>query len=235
MCKGEDVRTCFNIVRETDVLERPVWLLKQSYVSNRAEVIRQMLSTQVQWPENTEILLADMPPSTASEVFSFFDNMESLLGCIIVTQPSEISALGMTRTIDFLRHKEIPIMGLVTMMDGYLCPSCGLVSHQLLSPKLAMEKVAKDCGVPFLISIPQTPDVGLLVGLLGCLIVTQPSEISALGMRHIVDTLRLLGGSHDAICARIAERQATSFFPPSSPWTPLLGCVIRLQSLQRGP
>ena len=53
-------------------------------------------------------------------------------------------------------------MGLVTMMDGYLCPSCGLVTHQLLSPKLAMEKVARDCGIPFLISIPQTPHVGLL-------------------------------------------------------------------------
>ena len=87
-----------------------------------------------------------MPPSTASEVFSFFDNMSGLLGCVIVTQPSDIAALGMTRTIDFLRHKEMPIMGLVTMMDGYLCPSCGLVKHQLLSPKLAMKKVAKDCG-----------------------------------------------------------------------------------------
>ena len=53
----------------------------------------------------------------------------------------------MTRTIDFLRHKGIPIIGLVSMMDGYLCPSCGLVTHQLLSPKLAMEKVVKDCGV----------------------------------------------------------------------------------------
>jgi Mrp family chromosome partitioning ATPase len=103
-----------------------------------------------------------MPPSTASEVFSFFDNMEYLLGCITVTQPSEISALGMTRTIDFLRHKEIPIMGLVTMRDGYSCPSFGLVTHQLLSPKLAMEKVAKGCGISFLKSIPQTPAVGLL-------------------------------------------------------------------------
>ena len=150
-----------------------------------------MLSTQVEWPENTEVLLADMPPSTASEVFSFFDNMSDLLGCIIVTQPSEISALGMTRTIDFLRHKETPIMGLVTMMDGYLCPACGLVTYQLLSPKLAMEKVAKGCGTTFLISIPQTPDVGLLARLLGCPIVTQPSDVLALAMRHIVDILRL--------------------------------------------
>ena len=58
-----------------------------------------MLSTQVEWPENTEILLADMPPSTASKVFSFFDNMSALLGCIIVTQPSETSALGMRDTV----------------------------------------------------------------------------------------------------------------------------------------
>ena len=146
LTQNADVRTCFKIVQETDVLERPVWLLKQTYVSNRAEVIRQMLSTQVEWPADTEILLADMPPSTASEVFSFFDNISGLLGVLIVSQPSDISALGMTRTIDFLRHKGIPIMGLVSMMDGYLCPSCSLVTHQLLSPKLDMEKIAKDCG-----------------------------------------------------------------------------------------
>jgi hypothetical protein len=68
----------------------------------------------------------------------------------------------MTRTIDFLRHKEIPIMALVTMMVWHLCPDCGKVTHQLLFPKLAMQKVAKGCGIPFLISIPQTPAVGLL-------------------------------------------------------------------------
>jgi hypothetical protein len=44
------------------------------------------------------------------------------------------------------------------------------VTHQLLFLKLAMEKVAKDCGLPFFMSIPQTPDVGLLVGLLGVFI-----------------------------------------------------------------
>ena len=37
-------------------------------------------------------------------------------------------------------------MGFVIMMDGYLCPDCGSVSHQLLSPKIAMEKLAKDCS-----------------------------------------------------------------------------------------
>ena len=63
---------------------------------------------------------------------------------------------------DIVRQKEIPIMGLVTMMDGYLCPSCSPVTHQLRSPKLAMEKVARDCRMPFLVFNPQNPDMGLL-------------------------------------------------------------------------
>jgi hypothetical protein len=44
------------------------------------------------------------------------------------------------------------MMGLVTVIG----------KASIDSPKLAMEKVANDCGVPFLMSIPQTPDVGLL-------------------------------------------------------------------------
>jgi ATP-binding protein involved in chromosome partitioning len=111
---------------------------------------------------DSTILTTCLFAPTTSEVFSSFEHMSQLLGVIIVTQPSEISALGMTRTVDFLRQKEIPILGLVTMMDGYLCPRCGKVSHQLLSPKLDMEKVARGCGLPLLISMPQTPDVGLL-------------------------------------------------------------------------
>ena len=97
-----------------------------------------LLSQQVHWPDDTEILLADMPPSTASEVFSFFENLTELLGVLIISQPSEISALGMRRTVDFLRLKEVPIIGLVSMMDGYLCPNCGKVSHQLLPPSSAL-------------------------------------------------------------------------------------------------
>jgi len=160
--KNPDVHSSFEIVQEADVYNHQAWYLKQTYVSNRASIIRQLLSEQVQWPDDTEILLADMPPSTASEVFSFFEHLSGLLGVIIVSQPSEISALGMRRTVDFLRLEEVPIIGLLSMMDGYLCPSCGRVSHQLLSPKLAMGKEARDCGIPFLMSIPQTPDMNAL-------------------------------------------------------------------------
>lgn len=153
-----DVRTAFKLTQELDIMDRPTWYLRQVYVSNRAEIVRQMLSTQIEWPEDMDIMLADMPPSTASEVFSFFDHLEGLTGVLIVSQPSEIAALGMTRTIDFLKQKRLPVIGLVSMMDGYLCPRCGEVSYQLLSPRLDMEKEARKCGVPWLAAIPQTPD-----------------------------------------------------------------------------
>ena len=57
------------------------------------------------------IHLPDMPLSTASEVFSFFEHLPSLLGVLIVSQPSEISAPGMRRTVDFLKLKEVLKMG----------------------------------------------------------------------------------------------------------------------------
>ena len=44
-----------------------------------ADYGKHRLSTQVEWPDDSEILLADMPPSTASEGFSFFDNVDALL------------------------------------------------------------------------------------------------------------------------------------------------------------
>lgn len=162
LAENIELRTSFKLVQELDALERPTWYLKQVYVSNRSEIIRQMLSEQVEWPEDLDVLLADMPPSTASEVFAFFENMGDLTGVVIVTQPSDISALGMTRTLDFLREKQIPIIGMVSMMDGYLCPECGKVTHQLLSPKLSIEKLARENRVPFLVAIPQSPDPGCL-------------------------------------------------------------------------
>jgi hypothetical protein len=106
---------------ETGIAEIPdevrKGLRKQAYVSNRAEVIRQMLYTQVEWPEKHRDFAADMPPSTASEVFSFFDNTSGLLGCFSVTKPSGISALGMRNPVCSLSLQEVPIIE--TMTRGY--------------------------------------------------------------------------------------------------------------------
>jgi len=53
------------------------------------------------------------------------------------------------RPVNVITPKSCWLAGLVTMMDGYLCPFCGLVTHQLLSPAEhcdVMCKTAREIG-----------------------------------------------------------------------------------------
>jgi len=111
----------------------------------------------VTWPEPLDFLIADLPPSTSNEMFSYLKQTKDLFGVIIVSQPTKISTIGLMRTIDLLRVKQIPIIGLVGNQDGFL--SChGEVEYQFLSPRVDLKGTAKKEGIPFLASIPQTGD-----------------------------------------------------------------------------
>ncbi|MBA7696477.1 Iron-sulfur cluster carrier protein [subsurface metagenome] len=88
-------------------------------------------------------------------MFSFFDQVNDLFGVFIVSQPSAISNTGLQRTIDLLRVKQIPIIGLVGNQDGFLCKH-GEIEYQFLSPRVDLKEIAKKAGIPFLASIPQT-------------------------------------------------------------------------------
>ncbi|GAJ03116.1 unnamed protein product, partial [marine sediment metagenome] len=88
-------------------------------------------------------------------MFSFFEQVESLFGVVVVSQPTRISTIGLQRTIDLLRVKQIPIIGLVANQDGFL-NRLGEIEYQFLSPRVDLEEVARKAKIPFLISIPQT-------------------------------------------------------------------------------
>ena len=117
--------------------------------------VRELLSEIVTWPETLDYLIADLPPTSSDEMFSFFHQVRDLHGVIIVSLPTQIANIGLTRTIDLLRVRQIPIIGLVANMDGFLTTR-GEVEYQFLSPRVELREVAKKCGIPFLVSIPQT-------------------------------------------------------------------------------
>ena len=111
----------------------------------------------VTWPEPLDYQIADLPPSTSNEMFSFFEQVKDLFGVFIVSQPAKISTIGLLRTIDLLRVRQIPILGLVANQDGFL--NChGETEYQFLSPQVDLKEVAREAGIPFLASIPQTGD-----------------------------------------------------------------------------
>lgn len=127
--------------------------------SSKWRVVSELLSDKiVTWPEPLDFMIADLPPSISNEMFSFFDQVkDDLLGVIIVSQPAQISTIGLLRTIDLLRVKQIPIIGLVANQDGFL-NRYGEIEYQFLSPRVELKDVAKKADIPFLISIPQTGD-----------------------------------------------------------------------------
>ncbi|MBA7469161.1 Iron-sulfur cluster carrier protein [subsurface metagenome] len=126
--------------------------------SSKWRFVGELLSPDiVTWPEPLDFLIADLPPSTSHEMFSFFNEVKDLFGVFIVSQPSVISNTGLQRTIDLLRVQQIPIIGLVANQDGFLCKH-GEIEYQFLSPRVDLKKIAEKAGIPFLASIPQTGD-----------------------------------------------------------------------------
>ncbi len=127
--------------------------------SSKWRYVTEMLSDNiVTWPKPLDYQIFDLPPSSSQEMFSFLDRTKDLFGVFIVSQPSAIATTGLVRTIDLLRVKQIPIVGLVINQDGFLNRH-GEIEYQFLSPRVDLEAIAKKVGIPFLMSIPQTGDV----------------------------------------------------------------------------
>lgn len=126
--------------------------------SSKWRFVSELLSEEiVTWPEPLDFLITDLPPSTSNEMFSFFEQVKDLFGVFIVSQPAKMSTIGLMRTIDLLRQKQIPIIGLVANQDGFL-NRYGEKEYQFLSPRVDLERVAREAGIPFLTSIPQCGD-----------------------------------------------------------------------------
>jgi len=131
--------------------------------SSKWRYVMEMLSDNiVTWPEPLDYQVFDLPPSSSQEMFSFLDRTrDELFGVFIVSQPSAIATTGLVRTIDLLRVKQIPIIGLVANQAGFLNRH-GETEYQFLSPRVDLEAVARKAGIPFLMSLPQCGDMNKL-------------------------------------------------------------------------
>lgn len=141
-----------------DELEAIRKQLDDVVASSKWRYVTELLSDNiVTWPKPLDYQIFDLPPSSSQEMFSFLDQTKDLFGVFIVSQPSAIATTGLVRTIDLLRVKQIPIVGLVVNQDGFL--NChGEIEYQFLSPRVDLEAIAKKSGIPFLLSIPQSGD-----------------------------------------------------------------------------
>lgn len=121
-------------------------------------MIRQFLS-DVRWGE-LDYLVIDTPPGTSDEHISLMEHLAPLhsrLSAIIVTTPQAVALLDAMKCLSFTRAVNLPVLGLIENMSGYVCPCCGEVSNIFSTG--GGEEMAKREGIPFLGRMPLDPEL----------------------------------------------------------------------------
>lgn len=121
----------------------------------KMRAIEQFLS-EIAWGD-LDFLLIDLPPGTGDEPLSVLKLLPEMDGVVIVTIPSMVSQNVVGKAITFARQLNVPVIGIVENMSGFVCPDCGKKTH--IFKKGGGEKVAQEYSVPFLGSIPLDPRV----------------------------------------------------------------------------
>jgi Mrp family chromosome partitioning ATPase len=113
-------------------------------------VIKQFLK-DVSWGD-LDVLVIDSPPGTGDEPLSVCQLIANPTGAIIVTTPQDVSISDVRKSINFCRQLNMPILGVVENMSGFVCPHCGKETQ--IFKNGGGEKMAEEMNVPFLGRIP---------------------------------------------------------------------------------
>lgn len=151
----------------------------------KTAMIRQFVS-DVLWPPNTDYLLIDTPPGTSDEHIAIVEELHKLAaevqpmtgaqsngsslhvdahpklaGAVVVTTPQAISTADVRKELNFCVKTQIPVLGVIENMAGYMCPCCGEITNVFSKGGGAI--MARETNVPFLGSVPIDTEFGALV------------------------------------------------------------------------
>ena len=102
------------------------------------------------WGEVRDIIV-DMPPGTGDIQLSMIQKHKPV-GAVIISTPQDLALIDAARAITFFDQANVPIIGIVENMAGYLCPNCGEMSNPFGNG--GAEAAALELGIPFLGRIP---------------------------------------------------------------------------------
>ncbi|KAJ8323766.1 hypothetical protein BDV3_001766 [Batrachochytrium dendrobatidis] len=124
-------------------------------------MIKQFLS-DVAWG-NLDYLIIDTPPGTSDEHISIVEYLQEFNpdGAVIVTTPQAVSLADVRKEISFCRKVNLPILGLVENMSGFICPHCTECSD--LFSKGGGEALATEKDIRFLGRIPIDPQLSIMI------------------------------------------------------------------------
>ncbi|MCE5323703.1 P-loop NTPase [bacterium] len=121
----------------------------------KAGVIKQFVE-EVDWGD-LDYLIVDCPPGTGDEPLSVIQTLQGADGAVVVTTPQDLALADVRKSIRFCEQLELPVLGVIENMSGFVCPHCGEVVNVFKSG--GGEQMAIEMGVPFLGRVPLDPIV----------------------------------------------------------------------------
>ncbi len=120
----------------------------------KASAVEQVATTAINWAPDLDWVVVDTPPTSGEEVQSLLEHLPNIYGAVIITQPNDLSMLGISKTLNLLRETESPVCGVLVNMAGYTCPHCGEVSNPFDRDSEDFRSQAEAFEVPYLGEIP---------------------------------------------------------------------------------
>jgi ATP-binding protein involved in chromosome partitioning len=139
-----------------------------------ANALREFLADTA-WGQ-LDVLLIDLPPGT-DRLATITGMVPALAGTVIVTIPSDVSRLVVSKSVTVARAAPAPVLGLIENMAGVF-------------PGPGAEPLARESGVPFLGKVPFDPALAVSADRGEPYVAVAPRAPAALALRGIAEQLR---------------------------------------------
>jgi len=110
----------------------------------------QQFLRDVDWGE-LDYLVIDMPPGTSDAQLTLAQAVP-VSGAVLVTTPQEVSLADVAKALEMFKRLNVPIVGVVENMTGFVCSHCGKVTE--IFGRGGGERFAKDHELEFLGGVP---------------------------------------------------------------------------------
>ena len=117
-------------------------------------VLKQLFE-EVNWGDDLDYLVLDFPPGTGDEVLSACQTIPGDKQALMITTPQEVSLADCRKCLDFCKQVDVPVLGLIENMSGFVCPSCN-ARHDLFSSGGGL-LLSDVYGIPLLAQVPLDP------------------------------------------------------------------------------
>lgn len=104
----------------------------------------------------TDFLVVDLPPGTGDVHLSVSQTV-AVTGAVVVTTPQKVAMADVRKGVDMFNKVQIPVLGVVQNMSGFVCTNCQTVNHIFGSD--GARELAASLEVPLLADIPLDPEI----------------------------------------------------------------------------